>query len=95
MMACSGRNQLETFEIIQFQIVVTHGVHMLCSFQTYMIFMSETQVVYFSMINPLRAELNPSAQRCLPRFFLGILIFKGLNTRRLYKSFGFKGLIQV
>jgi hypothetical protein len=24
---------------------------------------------------------------------LGILVFKGLNTRRLYKSFGVKGLI--
>jgi hypothetical protein len=38
-------------------------------------------------------ELNPSAQRCLPRFFTGILIFKGLTARRLYKSFGVKGLI--
>jgi hypothetical protein len=27
-------------------------------------------------------------------FLLGILIFKGLTERRLYKSFGFKGLIQ-
>jgi hypothetical protein len=44
--------------------------------------------------NPLTPELNPSAQRCLPRFFLlGILNFKGLNARRLYKSFGVKGLI--
>jgi hypothetical protein len=25
-------------------------------------------------------------------FLLGILIFKGLTVRRLYKSFGFKGL---
>jgi hypothetical protein len=25
-------------------------------------------------------------------FLLGILIFKGLNARRLYKSFGVKGL---
>jgi hypothetical protein len=37
-------------------------------------------------------ELNPSAQRCLPRFFTGILIFKGLTARRLYKSFSVKGL---
>jgi hypothetical protein len=44
------------------------------------------------MINPLMMELNPSAQRCLPRFLLGILIFKGLTARRLYKSFGVKGL---
>jgi hypothetical protein len=26
-------------------------------------------------------------------FFLGILIFKGLTARRLYESFGVKGLI--
>jgi hypothetical protein len=38
------------------------------------------------------AELSPSAQRCMVRFLLGILIFKGLTARRLYKSFGFKGL---
>jgi hypothetical protein len=44
------------------------------------------------MINPLTPELNPSAQCCLPRFLLGILIFKGLTARRLYKSFGVKGL---
>jgi hypothetical protein len=28
-------------------------------------------------------------------FLLGILIFKGLTTRRLYKSFGVKGLKSV
>jgi hypothetical protein len=39
-------------------------------------------------------ELNPSAQSCLPRFFTGILIFKGLTARPLYKSFGVKELIQ-
>jgi hypothetical protein len=38
-------------------------------------------------------ELNPSAQSILPRIFTGILIFKGLTARRLYKSFGVKGLI--
>jgi hypothetical protein len=27
-------------------------------------------------------------------FLLGILIFKGLTARRLYKSFGFKGLMK-
>jgi hypothetical protein len=42
--------------------------------------------------NPLTPELNPSAQRCLPRFLLGILIFKGLTVQRLYKSFRVKGL---
>jgi hypothetical protein len=36
--------------------------------------------------------LYPSAQRCLPRFFTGVLIFKGLTVRRLYTSFGVKGL---
>jgi hypothetical protein len=40
------------------------------------------------ILNPLTPELNPSAQRCPPRFLLGILIFKGLTARRLYKSFG-------
>jgi hypothetical protein len=39
------------------------------------------------VFNLLTSELNPSAQRCLPRFLPGILIFKGL---RLYKSFGEK-----
>jgi hypothetical protein len=43
--------------------------------------------------NPLTLELNPSAQSCLPKFLLGILIFKGLNARRLYKSCGVKGLM--
>jgi hypothetical protein len=45
------------------------------------------------IINPLTQELNPSAQRCLQRFLLGILIFKELTAQRLYKSFGVKGLI--
>jgi hypothetical protein len=44
-------------------------------------------------VNPLRPGLNPSAQRRLPRFFIGILIFKGLTARLLYKSFGVKGVI--
>jgi hypothetical protein len=44
------------------------------------------------MINPLTPELNPSAQRYLPRIVLEILIFKGLTARRLYKSFDVKGL---
>jgi hypothetical protein len=34
-------------------------------------------------INPLSPELNSSVQRCLPRFLLGILIFKGLTARGL------------
>jgi hypothetical protein len=38
-----------------------------------------------SSVNPSTPELNPSAQRCLPRFFTGILIFKGFTVRRLYK----------
>jgi hypothetical protein len=43
-------------------------------------------------INPLTPELNRSAQRYLSRLFTGDLIFKGLTVRRLYKSFGVKGL---
>jgi hypothetical protein len=46
----------------------------------------------YEYFNPLTPELNPSAQRCLPRFLLGILIFKGLTAPRLCKSFGVKGL---
>jgi hypothetical protein len=45
-----------------------------------------------NFFNTLAPELNPSAQRCLPRFLLGILIFKGLTARHIYKSFGIKGL---
>jgi hypothetical protein len=44
------------------------------------------------IFNPLMPELNPYAHSCLPKFLLGILIFKGLTTRCLYKSFSFKGL---
>jgi hypothetical protein len=44
-------------------------------------------------INPLTPELNPSAQRRLTRFLLGILIFKGLTAQCIYKSFGVKGLM--
>jgi hypothetical protein len=63
--------------------------------------------VEFLVINLLTPELNPFAQRCLSRFFtgdfyaacrnflLGILIFKVLTARRLYKSFGVKGLKRV
>jgi hypothetical protein len=43
-------------------------------------------------INPLTPELIPSAQRYLPRFMLGILIFKWLTVRRFCTSFGVKGL---
>jgi hypothetical protein len=48
-----------------------------------------------SQINPLTPELNLSGQRCLPDFLLGILIFKELTARRLYKSFGVKGLKEL
>jgi hypothetical protein len=44
------------------------------------------------LFNPLTPELNPSARSCLPRIFTGDLIFRGLNARWLYKSFGVKGL---
>jgi hypothetical protein len=42
--------------------------------------------------NHLSPELNPSAQRCLPRLLLGILIFKSFTARRLYKSLRIKPL---
>jgi hypothetical protein len=44
-------------------------------------------------VNPSTPELNLSSQRCLPRFFTGILIFKGLIARRLLKLFGVKELM--
>jgi hypothetical protein len=56
-------------------------------------FIKSRNVSLIWSFNPLTPELNPSAQRCLPRFFTGILIFKGLTAGRLYKSFGVKGLI--
>jgi hypothetical protein len=34
---------------------------------------------YCGKVNPLTPELNPSAQSCLPRFLLGILIFKSVH----------------
>jgi hypothetical protein len=45
--------------------------------------------------NTLTPELNPSAQRCLPNYLLGILIVKGLTARLLYKSFGVKGFMDI
>jgi hypothetical protein len=42
--------------------------------------------------NPLTPELNPCAQRCLPRFIPGILIFEVHTALSVYKSFGVKGL---
>jgi hypothetical protein len=45
-----------------------------------------------AMINPLTPELNPSTQRCLPRFFIGLLIFKGPTAVRVYQSLDVKGL---
>jgi hypothetical protein len=53
------------------------------------------QVINRAAFNPLASELDPSAQRCLPRFFIGDLIFKGLTARRLCKSFGVKELIHI
>jgi hypothetical protein len=46
----------------------------------------------FVNVNHLMPELNLFVQRCLPRFFTGIFIFKEFTARRLYKSFGVKGL---
>jgi hypothetical protein len=48
--------------------------------------------VKFAHLTP---ELNPFAQRCLPRCFIRDFIFKGLTARRLYKSFGVKGLKRI
>jgi hypothetical protein len=45
------------------------------------------------IFNSLTPELNPSAQRCLSRFLLEILIFKRLTSRRLCKPLGVKGLM--
>jgi hypothetical protein len=36
-------------------------------------------------MNPLTPKLNPSAQRCLPKFLLGILIFK-ISLRAFFIS---------
>jgi hypothetical protein len=44
-------------------------------------------------VNSLTPELNTFSQRCPPIFLLEILIVKGLTARRLYKSFGVKGLM--
>jgi hypothetical protein len=38
------------------------------------------------MFKPVTMKLNPSAQRCLPRFFTGDFNFKRLTARRRYKS---------
>jgi hypothetical protein len=54
----------------------------------------QIQVMNTNFIKHLTPELNPSAQRCLPRLLLWILMFKGLNARRHYKSFGVKELIR-
>jgi hypothetical protein len=45
-----------------------------------------------SFVNLLTPELNPLPCEAVRRdFLLGILIFKGLTARRLYKSFALKG----
>jgi hypothetical protein len=49
-------------------------------------------ILVHNYINPLTTELNSSTQRCLPRFYTWILIFKGLAAQRFYKSFGVKSL---
>jgi hypothetical protein len=49
-----------------------------------------TSPKFMDNFNPLTPELNHSAQRCLPRFLLGILIYKELAARFLYKSLGVK-----
>jgi hypothetical protein len=43
-------------------------------------------------INPLHWNSVPSRNAACRDFLLGILIFKRLNARRLYKSFGVKGV---
>jgi hypothetical protein len=48
-----------------------------------------------TVVNPLTPELNPSAQRCLPRLFTGDFNFYGHTARHIYKSFGLKGLIHI
>jgi hypothetical protein len=54
---------------------------------------TETQRDVFNYDYPFNAGIE-SLQATLPAetFLLGIGIFKGLITRRLYKSFGVKGL---
>jgi hypothetical protein len=43
------------------------------------------------MVTPLTPELNPSAQRCLPKSFTGILILKGLLREVLKSRSALKG----
>jgi hypothetical protein len=52
-----------------------------------------TDINLVRLLSPLTPELNP-LRATLPAeiFERGILIFKGLTARRLYKSFGVKGL---
>jgi hypothetical protein len=46
------------------------------------------------MINPFNSGIiSPRAKLPVKIFLLGILIFKGLTARRVYKSFGVKWLI--
>jgi hypothetical protein len=47
------------------------------------------------LLNPLTPELNPSVQRHLPRFLLGILIVKELAALHLHASFCVKGLMEL
>jgi hypothetical protein len=65
------------------------------TFQTIALRLSLVRPRTRKVFNPLTQELNPSAQRSTEIFLLGILIFKGLTARRLYKSFGVIGLRRV
>jgi hypothetical protein len=81
-----------------FQAVLPRIVHNFQIIASEPLLYSVMTCLYFrrdvvAVLNPLTPELNASAQRCPPRFFLGILIFKGLTAPRLYKSFGVEGLI--
>jgi hypothetical protein len=65
-----------------------------CKFNfCWVFFKSSLFCVTLYIINTLISYLNSFAQSCLPIFLLGTLIFKGLAARRLYKSFGAKGLM--
>jgi hypothetical protein len=61
-------------------------------FRIHMLRLYANWLLILASINHLKTELNPSAQHCLPKFLLGILIFKGLTARRRYKSIVVKWL---
>jgi hypothetical protein len=43
------------------------------------------------MVTPLTPELNPAVQRCLPKFFTGLLILKGLLREVFISRSALKG----